>query len=237
MDPDARPARRGRPPKGEARDTRSAIFDAALDLFARQGFAGTSVREIARAAGLSDGGLYRHFPSKQAVFDALLAEWGPSVVPEVMGGLPPDLRDQPADCVRELVRRVVAAWEQPRVRRFMDVFVREGGYGSDLGRGRVAEERWEAQRRLGQLFQSWIEAGLMPRDVAPEILAWELLSPVAYIRILYFHGRATQEERDEGRRLAAGHAEFFIAYVLRGLSSPADPPVSASDMHAERSQP
>jgi AcrR family transcriptional regulator len=233
---DSRPVRRGRPPKDEARDTRSAILDAALDLFARQGFAGTSVREIARAAGLSDGGLYRHFPSKQAVFDALTTEWGPSVVLEVMGGLLPDLLRRPADYVREFVRRVVAAWEQPRVRRFMDIFIREGGFGSDLGRGRIAEERREAQRRLGQLFQSWIEAGLIRGDVAPERLAWELLTPVAYIRILYFHGRATQEERAEGRRLAAEHAEFFIACMPRGRSSPADPPVSDSDVPAERSQ-
>src|SRR5215207_10741354 len=113
MESEARSTRRGRPPKDEARDTRAGILDAALDLFARQGFAGTSVREIARAAGLSDGGLYRHFPSKQAVFDALTTEWGPSAVLTTLGAIDPELAARPEDCLRELVRRVVAAWEQP----------------------------------------------------------------------------------------------------------------------------
>src|SRR5688500_6604928 len=126
------PPRRGRPPKRLARDTRSAILDAALDLFARRGFAGTSVRQLAHLVGLSDAGLYAHFPSKRAIADALFAEWGPSAVVDVLAAIEPDLAERPADCLRELARRVMAAWDEPRVRRFMDAFMRDGGYGSEL---------------------------------------------------------------------------------------------------------
>ena len=54
--------------------TRERIVAAALDLFARQGYHGTSVGEIERAAGLSprSGALYKHFPSKEAVLEAAM---------------------------------------------------------------------------------------------------------------------------------------------------------------------
>lgn len=50
------------------------ILKAACRLFCRQGFHGTSTREIAEAAGVSLGNIYNHFPTKEALFTALLAE-------------------------------------------------------------------------------------------------------------------------------------------------------------------
>ncbi len=210
-----RPARRGRPPKDLARDTRALMLDAALDLFARQGVAGTSVRQIAAAVGLSESALYAHFAGKQAIYDALLAQAGPSAVGAVLAAAEPALlAAPPAVLVPELVRRVYAAWEAPRVRRFMDVFLREGGYGSPVGRRQFVAARAEAQAQLGELFRRWQEAGLVRAEYAPEWLAWELISPVAYLRLLYLHGQATAAERATGRRLAEQHAAFFLAAVL-----------------------
>ena len=58
------------------RSTRKRILEAALELFARRGFAGTSVGEIEAAAGLSPraGGLYKHFRSKEDLLEAAFAE-------------------------------------------------------------------------------------------------------------------------------------------------------------------
>ena len=49
------------------------IVDRAAALFARHGFAQTSVQSIADAVGLSKAGLLHHFPSKQALWDEVLA--------------------------------------------------------------------------------------------------------------------------------------------------------------------
>src|SRR5437867_13242368 len=51
-----------------ARDRKEAIVKAAVPLFARQGFARTTTRELAEAAGVSEPLLYIHFPSKEALY-------------------------------------------------------------------------------------------------------------------------------------------------------------------------
>jgi len=54
-------------------ERRRAIVNAAVPLFARDGFAGTTTRELAAAAGVSEALLFRHFPSKQSLYREILA--------------------------------------------------------------------------------------------------------------------------------------------------------------------
>ncbi|MDY5943096.1 MAG: TetR/AcrR family transcriptional regulator [Oscillospiraceae bacterium] len=53
-------------------DTKQRILDKALELFSTQGYDSVSVGEIAKAVGIKAPSLYNHFPSKQAIFDAIL---------------------------------------------------------------------------------------------------------------------------------------------------------------------
>lgn len=52
-------------------ESRENILDSALELFARHGFQGTSVRNLAEHAGVSQGLLYNYFESKQALLRAI----------------------------------------------------------------------------------------------------------------------------------------------------------------------
>ncbi|RMD83618.1 MAG: TetR/AcrR family transcriptional regulator [Candidatus Dadabacteria bacterium] len=59
--------------EGEARqNTADRILDAAEQLFAEKGFAGTAVRDIAARVGLNPASLYNHFPGKQELYEAVL---------------------------------------------------------------------------------------------------------------------------------------------------------------------
>ena len=53
-------------------DTRQRILDEALELFSAKGYDSVSVGEIAKAVGIKAPSLYNHFPSKQAIFDAIV---------------------------------------------------------------------------------------------------------------------------------------------------------------------
>ncbi len=55
--------------------SRRAVLDAALQLFAAQGYRATTMREIAEKAGVSTGNVYHHFPDKEAIFRELLDEY------------------------------------------------------------------------------------------------------------------------------------------------------------------
>ena len=52
--------------------TENAILDAAEAVFARRGLSGTRVREIAEAAGVNGATLYNYYPSKSALYEAVL---------------------------------------------------------------------------------------------------------------------------------------------------------------------
>lgn len=51
-----------------SRDTRQTIVDAAAVLFRKQGYAATTMQQVAELTGISKGNLTYHFPSKQAMF-------------------------------------------------------------------------------------------------------------------------------------------------------------------------
>jgi AcrR family transcriptional regulator len=59
-------------PRLTAEARREAIVDAVRDVFAEKGFDGTTTRELARAAGVSEALLYKHFPSKESLYAAML---------------------------------------------------------------------------------------------------------------------------------------------------------------------
>lgn len=61
-----------RQPRGRAR--RAAVLEAARRLFSQQGFKGSSLAAIAQEAGLTDAGLLYHFPTKNDLLLAVIAE-------------------------------------------------------------------------------------------------------------------------------------------------------------------
>ena len=55
-----------------ANDTKERILVAALEKFSQNGYAGTNIRELTASLGLVKSGVYKHFESKEAIWNALL---------------------------------------------------------------------------------------------------------------------------------------------------------------------
>ncbi len=99
-------ARRGRRPGTP--DTRAAILDAARELFATGGFAGTSVRAVAAAAGVDPALVHHYFGSKDDLFIAALQL---PVDPRVI--LAPVLAEGPDGAGERILRVMVSVWDEP----------------------------------------------------------------------------------------------------------------------------
>ena len=119
-------------------DRRKAIVNAAVPLFARDGFAGTTTRELAAAAGVSEALLFRHFPSKQSLYREILTlgcEGDPAL--EKLATLPPST-ETAIDIVRFMVRRFVLGNECERreldlkMRLMLHSCLEDGDYAREL---------------------------------------------------------------------------------------------------------
>ncbi len=57
-----------------AKDTKERILAAALDMFSQNGYAGTNIRELTASLGLVKSSMYKHFKSKEEIWNTLLDE-------------------------------------------------------------------------------------------------------------------------------------------------------------------
>ncbi|MFN2199430.1 MAG: TetR/AcrR family transcriptional regulator [Anaerolineales bacterium] len=87
--------------------TRDDILEAAHDLFVSQGYHGTSMRQIAAAAGVAVGGIYNHFENKEAIFQAVFAKYHP--YHEIIPALEQAQGERLEDFVRDAATRMVTA--------------------------------------------------------------------------------------------------------------------------------
>lgn len=208
-------ARGGRPPKAVGRDVRRQILDHALRLFARRGYAGTSIRQIADAVGVSNPALYAHFENKQSIYLELMREGGPPVATAVIESMDPDAAE-PRTFLTAAVHAVWQAWDSPRERQFLSLALREGVGGDDGEIPQVSAAVDQLRSRLGPIFDRWVQSGVMARQpVGGEHLAFELFGLVALTRILYLNETSTPAERATGRYIVDQHLTFFLDHVFK----------------------
>ncbi|MDX3248024.1 TetR/AcrR family transcriptional regulator [Streptomyces sp. ME18-1-4] len=105
--------RRGRPPRTESADTRDRILTAAREEFSERGYEKTSVRGIAKAAGVDPALVHHYFGTKEQVFEAAVeVAFAPAL------SAPEAVADGPLDQVGErFARFVFGVWENPTTRK------------------------------------------------------------------------------------------------------------------------
>lgn len=133
------------------------MLAAALTCFAEQGYHGTSIRDIAGAAGLSVPGLYHYFPSKQAVLVELMA----AVMDELLVRTTAALESAP-DSPSDRFDALVAALVRFHFDRQAHAFVASTELRSldAANRARIVRLRDEQQRTIDALVEEGCAAGV-----------------------------------------------------------------------------
>ncbi len=167
----------GRPAASEARDTRRAILDAALELFAEHGYHCTSMRALARAVGVRESALYHHFPSKDAILEAVFADRVASRVAIADRELRM-LGDRTlGEVLTSAGEALLAHLESPRERKFVRIAL--SVHDLLVSDAFPLERLTDGVRRVFQLLGAEMQrTGRLRKDTDIEVLLVEFVAPL-----------------------------------------------------------
>jgi AcrR family transcriptional regulator len=181
---------------GRSGQTETRLLDAAARLFARFGFDKTSVDDIARAAGVSKGAVYLHWPSKFTLFEAVLVRDGVSLLAQIVDRLE---RDPDSGTLGSIYRHsILALGDSPLL---MAVYTEDADILGEYVRHQ--EPRVYAQRFLfGEEFVRRMQgAQLIRSELEPHLTAASWHHPAGLLSISQLaHGSAATPRRCRRRR-------------------------------------
>ncbi len=209
------PTRRrpGRPRKTEAGDTKEELTRAAVRLFSRHGFEGTSIRALAREVGLSESVLYAHFESKQALFEAVITRYGPQESARALDGIEHELvHTDPPQFLTQMVGAFLEDWDRNDARLLISLVTRDGLLHSESLRAALTGMRDYATG----LFADWLAGGWIPEHLGPaDRLAHSFTGAIGLARLLHLHADATPTERSRARTDVLQHVDLFAQVIFR----------------------
>ncbi len=183
---------------------RTLLLEAAEHIFSERGYYETSIRDIARGAGFSVGGVYQFFPSKDELYLAVIdAQWA-----EFFKAIEPALTSKGfTRQIAELTERWLAYFDARRA--FFRIYLADRNRFAGTLRDRVSRTVTRNQRRLRLRVERLMIAGIRQRRV--RFTDARLLTS-AFIGML--HDSILDALSPEGG--AMPQAEAFVAMFLHG---------------------
>lgn len=193
--------------------TKARILDAALVSFAENGYKGTNLRDLAAGLGLSKSALYRHYESKEDIWNAVLDQMEAYYVarfgsPEKIPPVPKDcqelftmtmrmldftMHDKKVILTRQLL--LTEQFRDERARHFANLHFLTG-----------------TQEMYARIFVKMMEAGILKQD-DPEMLAFAFTSPIT--ALIHYCDREPEKEPEITRQL-----EAFVKHFIRTYGAP-----------------
>ncbi|BAT56099.1 Transcriptional Regulator, TetR family [Nostoc sp. NIES-3756] len=194
-------------PPSEAQ-TRSRILQAALKLFAAQGFDGTTTRDLAQAAGVAEGTLFRHFPNKKAI----LVEVATGGWVDILTDLLTELSEMGSyKAVAQVMRRRM--WNLQKNADLMKVCFMEVQFHPDL-RDRIQTEVIEKMTDVAEaFFQTAMDKGIY-RQMDANLVAKVFLGMFAIAGFSNNTLMQPDASPQQMQQMAEGLADIFLNGVL-----------------------
>ena len=193
-----------------AKDTKARILAASLELFSKNGYAGTNIRELTASLGLGKSSMYRHFSSKEEIWNTLLDEMiayytsrfgSPEHLPPVpespeeLIGMTMRMVDFTVHDEKIVMTRKVLAIEQFRDDRARDLASRHFLTGLTA--------------MFTPIFSGMMDKGLLRRD-DPEMLAFAYTAPIS--ALIHLCDREPEKTPDAMAGIEAFCRHFIKTY-------------------------
>jgi AcrR family transcriptional regulator len=188
-------------------ERRDEILAIAAQLFAERGFAATTVREIADAAGILSGSLYHHFDSKESMVDELVHEMLDRVLAAYRRIVATG--DAPEVALRALVREAFAAIATDRAT--VAVMVNEWNLFVQFPRFAYLRDIEEETERLWvSVIERGAESGAFRPDLDPWML-YRMMRDSIWVSVRWY--------RPDGRDGPEQLADAYVDVLLGGIGS------------------
>ncbi len=158
---------------------RVAILNAALALFRRDGFSRAVMEDIAREAEVSTATLYRHFSSKEALFEAVALDSLAAMEPVLQqtGGAP-------AERLRDLARAYALLLARPETRGVIRMLIAETGAGGALAERFYGSVKTRVIGAFVSALEAAAEAGVVRFDGPGEPVAGQLQGMIEHATLM-----------------------------------------------------
>ena len=191
-----------------ANDTKERILAAALEMFSQNGYAGTNIRELSASLGLVKSGVYKHYESKEAIWNALLdqmiAYYG-----EHFGSpdhLPP-VPDSPEELTRLTMHMVNITVHDEKIIMTRKVLTLEQ-FRDDRAKDLATKHFLTGLTEMfTQIFTGMMEKGVLRKD-DPKMLAFSYTAPIS--ALIHLCDREPGKTED-----ALKQAEEFSRHFIR----------------------
>ncbi len=193
-----------------ANDTKERILDSALEMFSQNGYAGTNIRELSASLGLVKSGVYKHFESKEAIWNALLDKMI-AYYEEHFGSaehLPPvpDTLEELVQMTMQMVNvtvhdeRIVMTRKLLSIEQFRDERARE-----------LATKHFLTglTDMFTRLFRGMMDKGLL-RDDDPKMLAFAYIAPIS--ALIHLCDREPEKTEETLKQIEAFSRHFARTY-------------------------
>ncbi len=189
------------------------LIAAAVELFGEQGFAATTLKDVAKRAGVSKGTVYLYFKSKEELLRAAVRT---SVVPivDVSEDLEVDEDGPPAEVLRSLVTRWVDEFETRRVTAVPKLVMAEAANFPELAQDYVSTVLSRVRRLVARLLKRGVRAGAF-KEMDVREATHLLLAPLFYGQIHAASLAPFDPQAPDLREFVSAHLDFF----LRGIAA------------------
>jgi AcrR family transcriptional regulator len=208
----------GRPQNADGQRTRQAILDAALHVFAEKGYFGSSLRDIATEVGVRESALYNYFPSKEALFEALIFAEEQSKAERLSAAIADPITDVRVTLTR-LAVLTLEHFVTPHQQQLFRILISDGIRLARDGRINLFERMsgsCGSQARLHELMRQLVDDGWL-RAADPQLLAVEFMGPL----LLWRHLHAIGSNLSLIGQLQA-FARSHVAQFLQGAAARTD---------------
>ena len=196
-----------------ANDTKERILEAALEMFSQNGYAGTNIRELSALLGLVKSGIYKHYASKEAIWNALLDQMIAYYADHFGSAehLPP-VPDSLEGLVAMTMRMVNFTVHDERIIMTRKVLTLE--QFRDARARKLATKHFLTglTEMFTHVFAGMMGKGLLRKD-DPKMLAFAYTAPIS--ALIHLCDREPEKTKDAIRKIEAFSRHFIAAYGVK----------------------